>query len=95
VDDAATALLMTRFYQNLLGRREELDRPLPMAEALAEAKNWLRTRTAAEVDRLCKNLPTAERIDRVSGPRRSTAKAARPYDHPYFWAAFILIGDPD
>ena len=74
VDDAATALLMTRFYQNLLGRREGLDRPLPKAEALAQAKTWLRTRTAAEVERLCESLPTADRMEKVSGPPRSTAK---------------------
>jgi CHAT domain-containing protein/tetratricopeptide (TPR) repeat protein len=95
VDDAATAILMTRFYQNLLGRRQGLDRPLPKAEALVEAKTWLRTRTAAEVKRLCDSLPTADRMEKVSGPPRSTAKTARPYEHPYYWAAFILIGDPD
>jgi CHAT domain-containing protein len=38
VDDNATALLMTRFYQNLLGKRPGLDKPMPKAEALAEAK---------------------------------------------------------
>src|SRR5262249_55191140 len=42
VDDQATALLMTRFYQNLLGRRAGLAGPLPKAEALDEAKRWLR-----------------------------------------------------
>src|SRR5262249_2667218 len=42
VDDTATALLMTRFYRNLLGRRDGLKGPLPKAEALAEAKVWLR-----------------------------------------------------
>src|SRR5262249_24323203 len=38
VDDNATALLMTRFYRNLLGRRAGLKAPMPKAEALAEAK---------------------------------------------------------
>ena len=42
VDDDATALLMARFYQNLLGKREGLKAPMPKAEALAEAKRWLR-----------------------------------------------------
>ena len=42
VDDQATALLMTRFHQNLLGRRAGLDHPMPKAEALVEAKRWLR-----------------------------------------------------
>jgi CHAT domain-containing protein len=23
------------------------------------------------------------------------ATGVRPYAHPYYWAAFILIGDPD
>src|SRR5262249_2561457 len=36
VDDQVTALLMRRFYQNLLGRRAGLEGPLPKAEALRE-----------------------------------------------------------
>jgi CHAT domain-containing protein len=42
VDDTATALLMERFYQNVLGRREGLKGALAKAAALAEAKAWLR-----------------------------------------------------
>ena len=42
VPDHATTLLMTRFYGNLLGRRDGLAKPLPKAEALHEAKEWLR-----------------------------------------------------
>ena len=42
VDDTATALLMQRFYANLLGRRPGLNPPMPKAEALREAKAWLR-----------------------------------------------------
>ena len=49
VDDKATALLMTRFYQNLLGKRPGLSKPMPKAEALHEAKQWLRNLTADEV----------------------------------------------
>ncbi|HLM88540.1 MAG TPA: tetratricopeptide repeat protein, partial [Streptosporangiaceae bacterium] len=52
VDDQATQLLMTRFYQNLLGRRAGLDGPLPKAEALREAKEWLRGLTVVEAARL-------------------------------------------
>jgi hypothetical protein len=40
---------MTRFYQDLLGRRVGLPGPLPKAEALGEAKRWLRELTAGEV----------------------------------------------
>jgi CHAT domain-containing protein len=46
VDDRATALLMKRFYQNLLGKRQDLNAAMPKAEALGEAKVWLRTQSA-------------------------------------------------
>src|SRR5207237_8793309 len=48
VDDTATALLMQRFYANLLGRRPGLTGPIPKAEALREAKGWLRGLRRAE-----------------------------------------------
>jgi CHAT domain-containing protein len=94
VDDTATALLMTRFYQNLLGRRDGLEKPLPKAEALREAKQWLRGLTAEQIDREVAGLPPRER----GGVRPRPGGAAvetRPYAHPYYWSAFILIGDPD
>ena len=50
VDDKATSLLMTRFYQNLLGKRRRLSKPMPKAEALHEAKQWLRGLTVDQVD---------------------------------------------
>jgi CHAT domain-containing protein len=94
VDDQATALLMVRFYQNLLGKREGLKGPLPKAEALREAKRWLRDLTAEQVDQEAARLPKLERGG--VRPRAGGAAAeARPYGHPYYWSAFILIGDPD
>jgi hypothetical protein len=94
VDDTATALLMTRFYQNLLGKRDGLDQPLPKAEALQEAKAWLRGLSRAEARRLAQGLPGADRLKKAVPPSRVASTAERPYGHPYFWAAFILIGDP-
>src|SRR5439155_26332231 len=84
VDDNATALLMTRFYQNLLGKRDGLKQPLPKARALAEAKEWLRNLTATEVERLQDDL-RAGRLGTVhtSQPAVDTA-AERPYAHPHF-----------
>jgi len=72
VDDTASALLMQRFYENRWGyyadeRSGRIAEPLPKAEALAEAKAWLRT------------------YEDESG--------RRDYEHPYYWSAFILIGD--
>jgi CHAT domain-containing protein len=96
VDDRATALLMARLYRNLLGQRPGLSGPLPKAEALDEAKRWLRGLTAEAVD------PALAALDR--GPPRPLADrppppdgrppGPRPFAHPYSWAAFILIGDP-
>src|SRR5262249_46635676 len=48
VDDRATALLMARFYRNLLGRRPGLSAALPKAEALDEAGRWRRSLSKAE-----------------------------------------------
>jgi len=72
VEDTATALLMQRFYENRWGyyadeRSGRIAEPLPKAEALAEAKAWLRG------------------YEDESGVRH--------YEHPYYWSAFILIGD--
>jgi tetratricopeptide (TPR) repeat protein len=101
VDDTATALLMERFYQNLLGRRPGLDRALPKAAALAEAREWLRAlpreealRRAAELSRGVvrgKGRPALPAVAELP----AGDKDDRPFAHPYYWAAFVLIGDPD
>jgi tetratricopeptide (TPR) repeat protein len=104
VDDTATALLMQRFYANLLGVRPGLSQPLPKAEALAEAKAWLRGLRRVEVTALAAELSGGEA--RAAGAtRRQPAPPAlsvpagaaddRPYAQPYYWAAFVLAGDPD
>jgi tetratricopeptide (TPR) repeat protein len=103
VDDAATALLMQRFYANLLGKREGLKSPLGKAEALREAKRWLRNLSRAEALRVAAEV--TQGVERGKGrPRQPllapvpepvpAASDDRPYAHPYYWAAFILIGDP-
>ena len=89
VDDQATALLMQRFYQNLLGRRDGLAAPMGKAEALDEAKRWLRDLRANQLPDAVAGLSRGER--RMLPP---SEKAARSYEHPYYWAGFILIGDP-
>jgi CHAT domain-containing protein len=101
VDDRATSLLMARFYQNLLGKRPGLSKPLPKAEALDEAKRWLRGLTEGEVGPALEALPRGEvgplATAGAAPPREVSAEAPagpRPFAHPYYWAGFILIGDP-
>jgi CHAT domain-containing protein len=103
VDDTATALLMDRFYRNLLGKRLDGGKPMTKAAALREAKEWLRRLTAAEaLERLG---ALTEGVARGERPARQEMRAVprpreagpdyRPYAHPRYWAAFILIGDPE
>jgi CHAT domain-containing protein len=92
VDDTATALLMERFYQNLLGKRAGVSSPMPKAEALWEAKQWLRALSVENAQKRIAALPPTARGERIKVPPSGSAK---PYEHPYYWSAFILIGDPN
>src|SRR5262249_14935103 len=95
VDDNATAMLVVRFYQKPLGQRPRTETPPCKAAALAEARAWLRQLEASEVRQLKADLRQsrgseearpAEGVEAVIGDR--------PYRHPYYWASFILVGDP-
>jgi CHAT domain-containing protein len=101
VDDKATSLLMTRFYQNLLGKRAGLSKAMAKAEALQEAKDWLRTVTVNQVEGELAALerggvrPLARDKGAPARKEAPPAKSSSIYDHPYYWAAFVLVGDPD
>jgi CHAT domain-containing protein/Tfp pilus assembly protein PilF len=109
VDDDATALLMARFYQDLLGARAGLRSPLGKAEALVEAKAWLRGAGPEEVGAALAVLPRGAIVRREAMAPRPAARrpeverraavapgpAAGPYEDPRYWAGFILIGSPD
>jgi tetratricopeptide (TPR) repeat protein len=106
-EDRATALLMVRFYENLLGQRAGLKKPLPRAAALAEAKAWLRELSRSEADRLSAALAggVLQGTDVPRGkvvPLKPLAKkpvplpvGEKPFAHPNYWATFVLIGDPE
>ena len=76
---------------------------MPKAEALREAKAWLRGLTVDRVEAswppfsVADVRPLAKVEDTTSpgAPASPESAAHRPYDHPYYWAAFILIGDPN
>jgi tetratricopeptide (TPR) repeat protein len=105
VEDTPTMLLMKRFYENLLGRFKEPRRvsgqtyqpgsPMPKVDALREARAWLRELTWDDVADLVAELggrtrgPAPEDLAVVAGD------SDYPYEHPHYWAAFILMGNPD
>jgi hypothetical protein len=102
VDDTATALLMLRFYENLLGSRKST-KPLGRAVALQEAKSWLRDlprkQALALAAALLKGKLAATRASEVElnvkDDKVTLPAGERPFAHPAFWAAFTLLGDPD
>ena len=77
---------------------------MPKAEALREAKTWLREPSpvggfgpdgqAIRWHRRGKGTKAREQ-----GERDAAIPAGgdddRPYEPPHFWAAFVLAGDPD
>lgn len=101
---------MNRLYENLLGTYAEsrgrfaAGTPMPKADALHEAKRWLHTRSPAENRRALEalgldlaKLGEQYRAERDRLPTEDPQKLADPFDYsdPRYWAAFVLIGDPD
>jgi CHAT domain-containing protein len=72
---------------------------MPKAEALDEAKRWLRGLTVDEVggELTALGRGTVRPLAEASGtaPLSAAASGSRPYAHPYYWGAFVLAGDPD
>ena len=64
----------------------------PLDAALREAQHWLRTLTAKEALAQINSLPRGP--ERTRQPARAD-QDFYPYAHPYYWAAFILLGDED
>src|SRR5207253_2812681 len=60
------------------------------------AKSWLRQLEAAEVRTLKADLRQGSRGSEEARAAEGVKEVARerPYQHPYYWAGFILVGDP-
>lgn len=97
VDDAATAILMTRMYE------EMFEGGLRPPEALRSAQLWLRDLTFEEEAAFLSEHPALEAeverrraADDPPGRRGGEVAAdggsAGPYAHPDYWAAFVAAG---
>jgi CHAT domain-containing protein/Flp pilus assembly protein TadD len=101
VESGASTLLMIYFYRQW----REAGEPLPVA--LRNAQKWLRESTRedlaawyqGEIDRISENSPELSEvevtlIDSLETDRLAlaTMELDRPYQHPYYWAAFTITG---
>jgi CHAT domain-containing protein len=95
VPDLSTAILMERFYENLLTHR------LGRAESLRKAQAFVRTLTIGAIR---ETWLAPAMVDRLAAGDAGTREhlrhlAQQPDDHrpfadPYYWGAFICQGNP-
>jgi CHAT domain-containing protein len=95
VENVSTALMTHRFYQYHLGDPHEGITPRPPADALHDAQAWLRQLTYAELiayvaPKLDSSLGSIW-ID-VLGLEARVNNEGCPFESPYFWAGFVLVG---
>ena len=98
VDDRAAALVIARFYENLLGARDGA-RPMTKIAALTEARSWLAQASRSEVraawSAFDRDGASAGARGGTDAPMPLDTDTLRPYADPYFWASFVLLGAPD
>jgi len=91
VDDVSTALLMIRFYDLHLGQK------VAPAAALRQAQLWLRDATREDLQAYVQATQTNGRLAAREAAMLSTVlgeakPGAKPFNHPYYWAAFEFFG---
>lgn len=89
VDDFATFLLITKFYDYHLG-----DARLDPCLALRKAQMWLMSATNVVIHDYFNGFSVSEGNDRGPVPRqlRTPKSAQTPYSHPRYWAGFSFYG---
>ncbi|NET68504.1 MAG: CHAT domain-containing protein [Moorea sp. SIO1G6] len=87
VNDLSTALLMIKFYDNLLNYH------MSLAVALNQAQLWLRDSSKEELEEYIDNLPATFVQKYVSKAMlHNFDNSDKPFNSPFYWAAFCGIG---
>jgi CHAT domain-containing protein len=89
VSDISTSFLMSRWYENVLQKN------MGKAKALQEAQQWLRNLTNKELYAYFKNGDFEEEIVRSAKRKAKHFPDAKPFEHPYYWGAFVCTGKWD
>lgn len=89
VDDKATQLLMTKFYENLLSGKSKL-------ESLSFAQKYLReyeetVNISDDADMTASQKRKSQRLEDKREDERSTFTITKPFADPKYWAAFVLL----
>ena len=87
------------------GRTYAPGEPIAKLDALREARAWLRGLTLEEAETAQRKLerdasPVLASATRGGSGQRRPGNAAgaapiHPYEHTYYWAAFVLLGSPE
>lgn len=93
--DTLAAWLLHRFLHEAIAEAAGASPQARYWHALREARERLRALRGSEVEALLR----AELGEAVFGERRyefdDYLLPDRPFDNPYYWAAFVLLGEPD
>jgi CHAT domain-containing protein len=91
VSDMSTALLMTKFYQNVTTLWQEQGTQASIAPALQATQCWLRDATKEELQEWANQLSLSP-AQRVQFMVLFNTMPERPFSSPFYWAAFCAIG---
>ena len=95
VSDISTAILMERFYANLVYRKKGRTESMRLAQEYVRdltvgsiRKSWLSGERIATLR--AENEAIGDYLDRLC----SSPDSEQPFQHPAFWGGFVCIGDP-
>ncbi|MEB3278849.1 MAG: CHAT domain-containing protein [Lyngbya sp.] len=86
VDAIATAVLITKFYQELQHQNQ-------IRLALRSAQFWLRNATKTDLEEWAKILPNASYRKKFRFYMKEKSADSKPFASSYYWAAFCAIGE--